>query len=50
MKKNVKNYIAIGVMAVLCIAACLHWGFFGVIVSTIIYGIWANCTEEPSKK
>lgn len=49
MKKIFSVAVIIAMIAV-CVFLCLHWGFFGIIVSTIIYGLWANCTEEPSKK
>ena len=50
MKKNVWSIIAIVVMIAICVALCLHWGFFGVICSTIVYGLWANFTEDKEKR
>lgn len=48
--KNVWSIIAIVVMIAICVALCLHWGFFGVICSTIVYGLWANYTEDKEKR
>lgn len=50
MKKNVWSIVAIVVMIAICVALCLHWGFFGVIFSTIVYGLWANYTEDKEKR
>lgn len=50
MKKNVWSIVAIVAMIAVCVALCLHWGFFGVICSTIVYGLWANYTEDKEKR
>ena len=50
MKKNIWSIITIVVMIAICVAMCMHWGFFGVICSSVAYGLWANCTEESEKR
>lgn len=42
--------IVMAVMIAACVYLCLHWGFMGVIVSTVVYGLWANCTEDHDKQ
>lgn len=49
MKKIFSVAIIIAMIAA-CIFLCLHWGFFGVICSTIVYGLWANYTEDKEKR
>ena len=48
--KNVWSIIAIVVMIAICVALCLHWGFLGVVCSSIVYGLWANYTEDKEKR
>lgn len=43
-----KVLIWIGVIGV-AVHLIRHWGFFGIIVFTIVYGLWAVNTEDKSK-
>lgn len=48
MKKVSKILLIIG-LAVLTIAMIMHWGFFGLIVFTIVYGLVAENLPEKTK-
>lgn len=48
MKKCIKIGVIAG-LAALTIAMVMHWGFFGLIVFTIMYGLWAENTPERNK-
>lgn len=48
MKKLVKIGVITG-LTVLTIAMVMHWGFFGLMVFTIAYGLWAENTPERNK-
>ena len=48
MKKIGKILLIIG-LAVLTIAMVMHWGFFGIIVFAIVYGLWAENLPEKTK-
>ena len=42
----------IGIIAMIaaCVFLCLHWGFLGVVVSSCVYGLWANYAEDHEKR
>lgn len=44
MKKISKMPLIIG-LAVLTIAMVMHWGFMGIVVAGIGYGLWAEKTK-----
>lgn len=47
MKKLIKIGVIAG-SAALVIAMVMHWGFFGIMVFAIGYGLWA--VNDPAEK
>lgn len=44
-----RKFCLIAGLTALVIAMVIHWGFFGIIVFTIVYGLWVENTPERNK-